>query len=396
MDQNRINYLLRQYAEGSISMAERQELEGMLSQPNRDELVEYITRQMEQEGKTAFLIKDNSTTDIFGNIIASDKTGIPAIKPAHRFFSRQKIGAAASVILLLSAGLWFVLSRNKKQPPVKLAETRQAMPEKDPGRNTAILTLGDNSFVELDSVGNGVVSTQGGSLVQLADGALAYTLQQHTHSNEITYNKITTPRGGEFTITLSDGTKVWLNAASSLRFPTAFNGDTREVELTGEAYMEVAQDNKRPFAVKIKGVNVAVLGTQFNINGYEDEEEVVTTLVDGRVRVSAVNNADQLLAPGQHAVLNNNSGNLFIEKADVAEETAWKNGKTYFNGANIKQIMRQISRWYDVDVVYKGNAVNMDFTCTVSRKDKLSKLLSLLELTGAVEFTMESNTIIVH
>lgn len=395
MDQNRINYLLKQFAEGAITADEKLELELLLSRPDRDELVEYITGMIEREGKAGYTNIQNSNTGTFGKIISSDKTDIPVIGSRSRKISRYQIGAAASIILLLTAGAWFLLTRKQKEEPQKLAVTRKAIPEKDPGRNTAILTLGDNSFVELDSAGNGIISTQGGSQVQLTNGQLAYTAN-NADPNIITYNTISTPRGGEFTVTLSDGTKVWLNASSSLRFPTVFTGNKREVELKGEAYMEVAENSKLPFEVKIRGVNVAVLGTEFNINGYEDEEEVVTTLVAGKVRVSATNNNDQLLQPGEHAVLSNKGGNLFVEKADVAEETAWKNGRTYFNGANIKQIMRQISRWYNVDVVYKGNAVNMDFTCTVSRKDKLSKLLGLLELTGAVEFTMENNTIIVH
>ena len=392
MDKNRINYLLRKFAAGNITSDEKVELEILLSKPDREELEEYITSLMQQERDSGFDSTSNTTT--FSKIISSDKTDIPAIRPASRFGQRFWIGAAAAVVLLLSTGVWFYLSRSNIEEPARIAATRKAMPEKDPGRNTAILTLGDNSFVELDSAGNGVISTQGGSVVQLANGELAY--QAQANPGAVTYNKISTPKGGEFTVTLSDGTKVWLNAASSIRFPTVFTGSKREVELTGEAYMEVAEDSKHPFEVKIRGVNVAVLGTQFNINGYEDEDELVTTLVSGRVRVSATGSNDQLLQPGQHAVLNNRNGNLFVEKADVAEETAWKNGKTYFNGANIRQIMRQISRWYNVDVEYQGNVVNMDFTCTVSRKDKLSKLLSLLELTGAVEFTMEGNTIIVH
>jgi ferric-dicitrate binding protein FerR (iron transport regulator) len=168
------------------------------------------------------------------------------------------------------------------------------------------------------------------------------------------------------------------------------------VELSGEAYLEVAEDKAHPFEVSIRGSHVSVLGTQFNIMGYEDEASVVTTLVEGSVRVTAPDNAVRMIVPGEHAIVDNKNGNLYVEKADVDEETAWKNGRTYFNGVNIQQIMRQVARWYNVDVVYKGNVEHIDFTCTVSRKDKLSKLLSLLELTGAVHFSMEGNTIIVH
>lgn len=391
MDQTRIKYLLKQYAAGALTGEEQQELEQLLSSPAREELAEQLALIAGQETPSASPVAEERSLETFRRIVSADKPGKRASpwKTGWRWLS-----AAAVALLCLSAAAYLLL--NRRQQPPAVAQTRPAMPEKQPGRHTAVLTLADNSVVELDSLGNGHIVNQGGSRVLMANGQLAYEPQAGSGTATPAFNKISTPRGGEFTITLPDGTRVWLNAASSLKFPTVFSGPKREVELTGEAYLEVAEDKAHPFEVKVRDINVAVLGTKFNIMGYEDEANIVTTLLSGSVRVTSPGNPARLLAPGQHAVIGGRDGSLQVGKADVEEELAWKNGIIYFNGANIRQIMRQVSRWYDVDVEYKGNVVNMDFTCTVSRNDKLSKLLGLLELTGAVHFSMEGNTITVQ
>lgn len=402
MNQNRIEYLLKQYATGMLTSEEEQELAQLLSQNDREQLAQYIATLAQQNNFPPSAITDETAAATFRNIMAADKTGTPVINaPWWRTNYRWLSAAAAVLLLAVSAIVYFTVSR--KTAPAHIAQKKAVKPEKQAGRNTAILTLADNSVVELDSLNNGLVTTQGGSRVMLTNGELVYEQASRNagtpltiHHSPLAFNKITTPRGGEYTIMLPDGTKVWLNAASSLKFPTAFTGGKREVELTGEAYMDVAEDKTHPFEVKIGKVNVAVHGTEFNIMGYTDENKIVTTLVSGSVAISAEGAAPKMLIPGEHAVVKNDNSGLYIEKADVDEETAWKNGRTYFNGANIRQIMRQVARWYDVDVQYKGNVSNLDFTCTVSRKDKLSKLLALMELTGAVNFTMEGNTIIVQ
>jgi transmembrane sensor len=393
MNQNRINYLLKQYAAGVLTAEEQQELDQLCTGTNREELLQHIASLAQQNNHPPASITEETSTATFQKIIAADKSRTPHIDVARRRTRYRWMSAAAVLLLSFSAFLYFFTSPRKN--PVAKDQATPLKPEKQAGRNTAILYLADNSIVELDSMSNGLVTTQGGSRVMLANGQLAYVPAAKENSTTISYNRITTPRGGEYTITLPDGTQVWLNAASSLKFPTAFTGEKREVELSGEAYFAVAEDKAHPFEVKIGNMNVAVHGTQFNVMGYEDEHKIVTTLVSGSVAVTSANDT-ALLVPGEHAVLNNKDGKLYTGQADVEEETAWKNGRTYFNGASITQIMRQVSRWYDVDVEYKGDVVNMDFTCTVSRKDKLSKLLNLLELTGAVHFTMKGNTIIVQ
>lgn len=394
MDHNRLNYLLEQFAAGTIRSGEQQELNDLLANTPREELVEQLAHQAATSAQPAYEVTDSLHAETFRHIMGADKVNRPLKTAVLRRISRRWLSAAAVILLLGAAGTWYLI--NRKEKVSGLSYKRTVRPEKDPGRNTALLTLADSSVLELDSLGNGFLLTQAGTRVVVTNGQLAYLPGNGQQPAGPAYNIITTPRGGEFNLTLPDGTRVWLNAASSLRFPTAFTGPKRQVELSGEAYLEVAEDKAHPFEVQIRDMQVAVLGTQFNIMGYEDEQEIVTTLVSGSVRVSAPGSAPRLLVPGEHAILANRTGGVLVEKADVEEETAWKNGRTYFNGVNIRQIMRQVARWYDVDVQFKDNVANMDFTCTVSRKDRLSKLLALLELTGAVHFTMEGNTIIVH
>lgn len=391
MDQNRINYLLRQFASGEITAAELNELEKICLLPDREALLTHISTLIAQESAGAHQNLQPASEDSFHQVISSDKTAMAPVRSIRR---SRMFAAAAVLLLLVTTGAYFFFRKDEQNNTI--AESGPVKPEKDPGRNTAVLTLADGSRIELDSAGNGIIATQGATNVLLEQGQLAYDAQHNATEKSFAYNTITTPRGGEFALTLPDGTKVWLNASSSLRFPTVFTGGKRTVELTGEAYLEVTEDKAHPFEVQIRGVNVSVLGTQFNIMGYDDEPMLVTTLVSGAVKVEAAGKSPQMLAPGQHAVLDHSSGKLLVEKADIVEETAWKNGQIHFNGANIRQIMRQVSRWYDADIVFKGNVADLDFTCTVSRKDKLSKLLGLLELTGAVHFTMENGKIIVQ
>ncbi len=393
MDQLRIEYLLKQFSKGELSTEEQEELDQLLTGSQREQFEEQVARLIAEQEANAAIYKGKMQDDAsFAKIMAADK---PAKVINVSFFTRHRkwIGAAAVLFVCSLTGAYFMLRHQPLQH--HSAGVSQQLPEKEPGRNTAILTLDDNSTVELASNGDRIIGTQGQSQVAITNGKLTYH-QQNDNTAAIAYNRITTPRGGEFNITLSDGTKLWLNAASMIRFPTTFTGAKREVELEGEAFFEVAEDKQHPFEVKIRNKTIQVLGTQFNVMGYDDELVTITTLVKGSVRILSPGQPARTLVPGQHAVINNQTSDILVEDADIDEETAWKNGRTYFNGADIKQIMRQVSRWYNVDVQYVGEVNKLRFTCTVSRTDKLSKLLQLLEMTGTVRFTMEGNTIIVH
>ncbi|MFT3827448.1 MAG: DUF4974 domain-containing protein [Chitinophagaceae bacterium] len=393
MNLSRIEYLLQQFANNKLTPGEQQELETLLSGPERKQLEEMLSEMMAAQGSSEHVRNEAVHEASFRKIMSADQVA-PVVKKEISFMRWRRLVAAAVVIACLLTGAYYIIKHGHQQNvPVAVSSQK---PGKEPGSNKATLTLEDNSIVELNKSEDSVLGTQGHSKVMMANGQLAYQPQQNADVAAITYNKITTPRGGEFAVTLSDGTKVWLNAASMLRFPTAFTGPEREVELDGEAYFEVAKDKEHPFIVKIRDRSVQVFGTEFNIMGYNDEASIVTTLVNGSVQVSSPDRPLRMLVPGEHAVINNQTANILVEGADVDAETAWRNGRIYFNNADLRLIMRQVSRWYNVDIQYKNNVENLSFNCAVSRWDNLSKLLRLLEMTGVVRFTMEGNTIIVQ
>jgi ferric-dicitrate binding protein FerR (iron transport regulator) len=318
------------------------------------------------------------------------------------FFQRYRtaIGVAAIfLVLAFSAIIW--LLPNGQNPPIAAMPPKPPVPPNDlaPGGNKAILTLDDGSTVVLDNAQNGVIGEQGVTNVQkLENGQVAYTLKNNQGFlpvNKVYYNTITTPRGGEYQITLADGSRVWLNAASSIRFPTVFIGTNREVEITGEAYFEVAHNERLPFIVHTGRSAIEVLGTSFNVNAYEDENVLSTSLVEGSVKIRIPNQAEpQLLKPGQQARLNRSGKLNLVNDANMEEVLAWKNGLFIFNSSDLRSIMRQISRWYDVDIMYKGD-VDMRFTGQITRNDNVSKVFEKLELTEELRFRVDNGKIIV-
>ncbi len=310
--------------------------------------------------------------------------------------------AAAAVILLLSGiGSYLVFFNRSPEPPVISGSQQLLKHDVAPGGNKAILMLADGSTIALDDTQNGVLAQQGGTKVlKLSNGLLAYDSKTENKKQEkVLYNTISTPRGGEYTITLPDGSRAWINAASSLRFPTAFTGKDRKVEITGEAYFEVKKDASKPFIVRVNNkVDVKVLGTHFNINAYADEPSIKTTLLEGRVSISrAVSsssaiNSSTVITPGQQAQLD--ARGIRVIAADVELAVAWKNGFTSFKSADIKTIMRQVERWYNVDVVYEKDISLRTFTGEISRNSNLSEVLRLLEASN-IHFKVEGNKIIV-
>jgi ferric-dicitrate binding protein FerR (iron transport regulator) len=320
------------------------------------------------------------------------KNGSPTgkLRPIYR---KWWMAAAAAVLLLLAGGWWFVQGSHNKQQP-SIAATPK-VPDIAPGGNKAILTLADGTQVVLDSANNGALTKQGNvTVIKLDDGQLAYNASS-TSTSALTYNTVTTPRGGQYQLVLSDGTKVWLNAASSLRFPTAFVGSERKVEMTGEGYFEVAHNDKKPFLVRAGGMDVEVLGTHFNINAYEDEGAVKTTLLEGKVRASAANGQAVVLKPGEQARLFDGDAQLSKRNnADLDEVIAWKNQMFVFNSAPLASVMRQIERWYDVEVEYQGHIPQDRFIGTITRNTNLSEVLKVLEYSN-VRFKVEGKKITV-
>jgi ferric-dicitrate binding protein FerR (iron transport regulator) len=316
------------------------------------------------------------------------QAGLPQPAPVRRkMFDAYRVAAAAAVLLLLSTGVMFYLN-NKKSSASGAAETVAVKPQILPGSNKAILTLGNGDRISLTDAADGELARQGDTRIsKTKDGQLLYEPENGAAGGTAKRNTISTPRGGQYRIDLPDGTRVWLNAASSLAFPASFAGlDERSVELTGEAYFEVAKDAGKPFKVISNAHTVEVLGTHFNINAYNDEPDIKTTLLEGAVRVNG-----SMLRPGQQSVLAN--GRLSIRNAETDMETAWKNGEFIFNGQDFKTVMRTISRWYDVDVVYEYDPKPFRIGGEVSRSRSITEVLKMLEVTGGVKFKLEGRTI---
>ncbi len=300
--------------------------------------------------------------------------------------ARYRAAAAAILIGGLSSLFVFRAVRNGGEKENAQAATAAVQP----GGQKALLTLADGSVVELDSTGAMTIPGQGNASVQAAGGQLTYNTAGE--GDAPIFNTLRTPRGGQFKIILADGTKVWMNAGSSLKYPTAFGATERLVELSGEAYFEVEKDAAKPFRVKVQDMAVDVLGTDFNIMAYEEEAAVNTTLVNGAVKVSGSGDS-QLLKPGQQASLSR-SGNLSVKEADVEEAIAWKNGLFIFQDADLQTVMRQLARWYDIEIEYEGRPADMKLNGAVFRNYSLSQVLTVLKATG-LQFKMEAKKLII-
>ncbi len=304
--------------------------------------------------------------------------------------------AAAIILIALSVGINYQFSK------VKINQQQIIANEIHPGGNKAYLTLSDGERISLTDAENGDLAKQSGiTITKTVEGQLIYSTEPTENSELIKYNNISTPRGGQFKVVLPDGSTVWLNSESSLTYPTTFSSlDKRRVELEGEAYFEIAHNKKKPFIVHtISSSNgmsqdVEVLGTHFNINGYENEAVIKTTLLEGSIRVLVEQSKQSfLLKPGQQSKLSNKE--LLIELADIDSELAWKNGDFIFNNESLSSIMKKIERWYDVEVVYQTKITDRKFTGAVSRSKNLSAVLQIMELTGKITFKIEGRRVII-
>lgn len=387
--QDRLAYLIQQVASHTATADELQELSDLVKADQEGN----ISRQIETmllEGMPPDNTAHNTPywDKVADKILAADHA--TADRPVKLY--KWMAVAAAIALLIISAGAYLLLQPHKQPLPIAAAQ-----PVITPGGNRAILVLADGTQIPLDSAGNGALAQQGNTQIIKPDsGHLTYTHNGGTPNAEVQYNTLRTPRGGQFQLQLPDGTKVWLNAASSLKYPTAFTGKERNVELTGEAYFEVAPSSSLPFRVNINAgqMKVDVLGTRFNIMAYEEEELVKTTLLEGAVKVTG-NGSGKRLQPGQGASLNKRNGTMeVLDHVNMEEAVAWKNGSFQFEGNDIQSAMRQIARWYDVDVVYKA-PVPAHFRGIIPRNAAVSQLLHTLELTGEVHFEIRGKQIIV-
>jgi len=390
-----IQELISKYEQGALSASEKEELDNWYhSFDDQQTVVSDLPEGSEEQlaKRMSLRLQDS---------LAMEEETLEAVngRSSRKWY---RYGAAALIFMLLSGAIYYFIQpeNTAAQQPLVLSAP---VPAGDvaPGGNKAMLTLDDGSVIILDSANNGILGEQGDVEVKKLDnGLVAYQTNQGASVTEekIFYNTISTPRGGEYQITLSDGTKVWLNAASSIRFPTAFRGADRRVQITGEVYFEVAHNDAQPFKVSAGKSAIEVLGTHFNVNAYDDEVQVRTSLLEGSVKVFAADETDQqqmkILKPGQQARMNKSGRIQVVNDMDTEEVMAWKNGLFVFKSTDLRSIMRQLSRWYDVDIEYKGN-VGMQFTGQITRNNNVSKVLEMLELTEEVKFRVEGKNVVV-
>lgn len=374
MDQQKLSYLLNRYADNTISDGEKDELINFLGSGEDQELAL-------EAGEAFFDAHLQSQTDlkpyssIAQQILDADRVKEqPEKKGRLLYMPRPARIAAAAVLLALATGIWW-WNRSPEQPQV-IAEVKPVN-NITAGKEGAILTRTDGSKVVLDDSGRKEISDPAGATILLDNGKITYS--NTAVAETVSMNTITTPNGRTFQVLLEDGSKVWLNAGSSITYPMAFTGGSRKVKITGEVYMEVAKKANSPFLVNIDDrAEVEVLGTSFNINAYADEPVIRTALVDGAVKVLAANRGQsEMLKPGQLARVDKN-GKISSGSANISEVTAWRNGLFHFSNANVEEIMRQLSRWYDVEVKYDGGIPVRTFSGEIGRKLSLQQVLAIL------------------
>jgi len=372
MDDNQIIQLLEKYKAGTLSAEEKTILESW-----------YIHHAANSNAEI-----DNA--DLYANLELIGKQ-LPLKRRTVFKTLWPRIAVAAAAIIFISFGGYYLLHRQKINGANLVAKTDIA-----PGKNRATLTLANGKKVVLSNEANGQLASEAGVTInKTKNGELVYTVHAAEGAAPSQFNTLETAKGEQYQVALPDGSHVWLNAASSLKYPVAFAGNERLVELTGEAYFEVAHNKAMPFKVKTGQQEVEVLGTHFNINAYNDEKATATTLLEGSVKVTLASNHNSVvIKPGQQSLVNN--AGLNVQEVDTDEAVAWKNGYFQFSDENLGSIMRKVSRWYNVEIEYKDASLQQQvFTGTVSRYKNVSQVIKTLELTNAAHFKIEGNKIVV-
>ena len=390
---NRIKQLLKIYTQNRATLEEEQELFKIIEIGKDEAIIKKHIKKLHCEYKSNDHVPATDWERLYKQIIEekNNRTTDPIVRNIS--WARW---VAAAIILLLGTGYYFFKTNKEHKEQKQLAEIGQTKAKDIAPPNTvnAVLTLANGQTVILDTTSSGTVALQGAvNVVKLADGQIAY----RGTSKEIQYNTLNNPRGSKvISLLLADGSKVWLNAASSLKYPTSFTGSERKVEITGEAYFEVAHNPAMPFMVSKGGTNIKVLGTHFNVNAYDDERSLNVTLLEGSVSVMANHSTQpKVIEPGAQARVDKNGSIQLDNSVDLNEVMAWKNGLFSFKAADIESIMRQVSRWYNVEVVFK-TPITEKFYAEVSKSTNVSSLLEMLQATKAVQFKIEGNAIVVE
>jgi ferric-dicitrate binding protein FerR (iron transport regulator) len=387
MDQKEFYIILRKYRQGTATPEEIAFLEAYY---DLFEVEENVLDEMDEAAKAQ--LKNTIKVGLSEQIAAEERKG------SSKVIWMKRWAVAAVALLFIGFASYFYLTQQTTGLTNKAEEqiTKLDIP---PGGNKAVLTLADGSSIILNDEENGLITQDAGAeIVKTKDGQIVYRSKQSPQNTAL--NMISTPRGGQYQLTLSDGTKVWLNASSSIKFPTVFTGAERKVEITGEAYFEVAKNKNMPFKVSSAHQVIEVLGTHFNINTYDDESADKTTLLEGSVKISKLNqqgkeeNISTILKPGQQAVLTSQAKGFKVSDADEEAAVAWKNGYFKFNRDDIQTIMRQVSRWYNVDVEYRGKISEDLFVGKINRSENVSEVLRILQL-SKINTTIKGNKIII-
>lgn len=396
MNPDRLHYLLLQYIGNACT---REELDELLTciRENKEELglKEELRHYWDASATDPHDI--DKWDDRFYTMMKEARGESGPLGYSRRPGKRRLFRALAAIMfmLILMTGAYYLFNgNNSPEPQISDADNTLDNYKNDvaPGGNRATLTLANGSTILLDSAKNGSLAQQGNSkILKMNNGQLVYHTTPESDKSEIVYNTITTPRGGQYMLTLADGSKVWLNAASSLKFPASFAGKNREVELTGEGYFEIVSNKEKPFIVKTGQTTIQVLGTHFNIMAYN--ADIKTTLLEGSVKMN-YKNETVALKPGQEARVNTNKKSIEVTNVNEEEAIAWKNGFFQFNNSSLETIMQQIARWYDVEVVYANTTLSRRFTGKMSRNVSLQHVLKVLELSD-VKFTLQGKKITV-
>ena len=332
---------------------------------------------------------------VYQNLIETEPGLMPAA-PVRHMRPWRKYAAAAAIIILFAAGGFYLFNTGKDQPAnEKITEINPGKTLQQSDNNKAILTLGSGKQIILDTSANGKLAQQSGAeVIKSENGQIIYQLNDSITASQqpIDTNTVSTPRGGEYTITLPDGSIAWLNAASSISFPTAFRGSERTVTVQGEVYLQVAKNSSQPFRVKVKDASIDVLGTSFNVNAYAEEPISKITLLEGSISLKK-GNERKIMKPGQQVWFRENSNALnFSGNIDTEQVVAWKDGTFDFRDQPFESVMNQIARWYDMEIVYEGTIPDVKILGIMSRNTSLSIMLKSFELTTGIKFKIENNT----
>lgn len=387
---DRLRPLLRAYMDNEISEAEFDELVQLIQETAEEETLALAIDEIWHESAQKIPVSINSER-IYDQILADPRIATSKYSPKRRLIQSLWPFIAGTAALVCMGIFLYVQQKPTNRSATQANITSNSSKPIVPGSKKAILTLGNGKQIALDTTSEKALSQQLGTTIKKEQGKLSYineaTSIQHTRFAQ---NTISTPYGSEFELTLPDGTNVWLNAGSSLTYPTRFSKHQRSVQLLGEAYFDVAKSKNQPFMVEANGTHIKVLGTQFNVRAYQDEASIKTTLVSGSLLVKS-----KKLKPGQQAITFSQSENINVHDIDIEEAIAWRKGYFFFADEELTTVMNTLARWYNIEVKYSGNLHGKTFGGTISRYEDFHQLLKAIELTGSVHFQVKERRVMV-